>query len=247
MRLALLTDLHANHEALDACLAHARAQGVDRYAFLGDLVGYGGDPCRVLDTVMDHVARGALAVQGNHDQEATVATRPKMHAEARQALEWTRAQLGPAHRDFLANLPLTQQVDNVLLVHASAHEPQNWEYVNGVEEAARSMRATRCRLVCSGHVHVPALYRLADDGRIGHHAPAPGARLGLQPQHRYLAIPGAVGQPRDQNNAACYAIHDAAARSLSYFRVPYDHGAAARRVIAAGLPIVFAMRLVEGI
>ncbi len=246
MRLALLTDLHANREALTACLAHAREQGADRYAFTGDFVGYGADPGWVLDTVMEHVARGAIAVQGNHDLAATHAARPQMHAEARQVIEWTRSKLSENHVAFLAGLPLTREIGNMLFVHASAHEPAKWEYVNGVEQAERSLRASSARMVFSGHVHAPALYRLADDGRIGAHKPGT-ARISLRPQHRYLVIPGAVGQPRDGNCAACYALYDDVAAELSYFRVPYDHGAAARRVIASGLPIVFAMRLIEGI
>ncbi len=247
MRLALLTALHANREALEACLAHARQQGADRYAFTGDFVGYGADPAYVVDTVMAHVADGAIAVQGNHDYSVTRETRAQMHAEAREVIEWTRGQLNAAQIAFLAGLPLVAELGNMTFVHASAHEPIKWEYVTGLEEAERSLRATHARMVFSGHVHAPALYRRADDGRMGSHAPAAGARVPIQPQHQYLVIPGAVGQPRDGNCAACYALYDGQKRELSYFRIPYDHGAAARRVIAAGLPIVFAMRLIEGI
>ncbi|MEH6435660.1 metallophosphoesterase family protein [Massilia sp. DD77] len=247
MRLAILTDLHANREALEACLAHAGRQRADQYAFLGDLVGYGGDPGWVVDTVMEHVARGALAVQGNHDYAATHAERPGMQLEALQALEWTRAQLSPEQKDFLARLPLMQQYGDALLVHASAWRPEKWEYVTGPEQAARSLGATASRLVFSGHVHVPALYRRADDGRMGSHLPAAGSSIVLDPRHRYLAIVGAAGQPRDADNAACYALFDDATRELCFYRVAYDHGAAARKVIAAGLPLVFAMRLIEGI
>jgi diadenosine tetraphosphatase ApaH/serine/threonine PP2A family protein phosphatase len=246
MRLALLTDLHANREALTACLAHAAGLGVDQYAFTGDFVGYGADPAWVVDTVMAYVARGAVAVQGNHDYSVTRPTRAQMHPEAREVIDWTRSQLAPEQLAFLAGLPLTRERDGMLFVHASAHEPARWEYVKGIEQAERSLRATACKLVFSGHVHAPALYRLAEDGRMGAHRPGT-ASVPIRPQHRYLVIPGAVGQPRDGNSAACYAIYDAGARSLSYYRVPYDHGAAARRVIAARLPIVFAMRLVEGI
>lgn len=247
MRLAILTDLHANREAVEACLAHARRQRADQYAFLGDLVGYGADPGWVVDTVMDYVARGALAIQGNHDYAATHGERPGMHPEALHALEWTRAQLSPEQTGFLASLPLMRQAGHALFVHASAWQPEKWEYVTGPAQARRSLEATSCRLVFSGHVHVPALYRLADDGRIGTHAPEAGSCIVLEPRHRYLAIVGAAGQPRDANNAACYAIYDDGTRELCFFRVTYDHGAAARRVIAAGLPLVFAMRLIEGI
>ena len=199
MRIALLTDLHANREAVEACLAHARGQNADQYAFTGDLVGYGADPGWVVDTVMDYASRGAVVVQGNHDYFATQPVRPQMHPEAREALEWTRSQLSSEHAAYLAGLPLVAEMDKLMFVHASAHEP---------------------------------------DG------PAP---IALQPQHQYLVLPGSVGQPRDGNCASCYAIYDDETREVSYFRVPYDHGAAARRVIAVGLPLVFAMRLIEGL
>jgi diadenosine tetraphosphatase ApaH/serine/threonine PP2A family protein phosphatase len=252
MRLAHLTDLHANREALEACLAHAESQGADQYAFTGDFVGYGADPGWVVGTVMDYVARGAVAVQGNHDDALTRATRrepgrPQMHAEAREVIDWTRGQLQADQIDFLAALPLTQKHGHAFFVHASAHDPARWEYVHGVEEAERSLRASRSRIVFSGHVHAPALYRRADDGRMGRHVPGAGQCIALQPQHHYLVLPGAVGQPRDHNNMAAYALFDDEAREITFFRVPYDHGAAARKVIAAGLPIVFAMRLVEGL
>lgn len=247
MRIALLTDPHSNREALEACLAHAARHKPDQYAFTGDFVGYGADPSWVVDTVMDYVSRGAVAVQGNHDYSVTRETRPQMHAEAREVIEWTRGQLRPEQLAFLAGLPLTREMGNMLFVHASAHEPAKWEYVTGLEEAERSLRATHSRLVFCGHVHKPALYRRADDGKMGAHVPEADTKVGIRPQHQYLVIPGSVGQPRDGNSAACYALYDDVKRELSYFRVPYDHGAAARRVIAAGLPIVFAMRLVEGI
>ena len=247
MRLAILTDLHANREAVEACLAHAQRQRADQLAFLGDLVGYGADPGWVVDAVREHVAHGALAIQGNHDYAATHSERPGMHPEALHALEWTRAQLSPEQIGFLADLPLMQQHGDALFVHASARQPEKWEYVTGPAQAKRSLGATSSRLVFSGHVHVPALYRLADDGRLGAHLPEAGSCIVLDPRHRYLAIVGAAGQPRDANNAACYAMFDDSTRELCFFRVPYDHGAAARPVIAAGLPLVFAMRLIEGI
>ena len=95
-----------------------------------------------------------------------------------------------------------QRHGNAVFVHASAHDPARWEYVYGVEEAERSLRASQGRIVFSGHVHAPALYRRADDGRMGRHVPEAGQHIALQPQHQYLVLPGAVGQPRDQNNAA---------------------------------------------
>ena len=251
MRLALLTDLHANREALTACLAHAQRQRVDRYAFTGDFVGYGADPGWVIDTVMDYVARGAVAVQGNHDEATVLRGPPHMHAEAREVINWTREHLSDVQLNFLAGLPLVHAQGKLLFAHASAHEPGAWEYVRGVDQAELSLRAAAgAHIVFSGHVHAPGLFRRADDGAMGYWQPAArsvAVRVPLQPQHQYLVQPGSVGQPRDGNNAACYALYDDERREVSFFRVPYDHGAAARRVIASGLPIVFAMRLVEGI
>lgn len=247
MRIALMTDLHANREAVEACLAHAQARGADQYAFTGDLVGYGADPGWVVDTVMDYVSRGAIVVQGNHDYFATQPVRPQMNPEAREALEWTRDHLTPEHCAFLAGLPLVAELDKLLFVHASAHEPEKWEYVKGVEQAERSLRATSARVVFSGHVHAPALYRRADDGRMGKHVPSSSEPIVLRPQHQHLVLPGSAGQPRDGNCASCYALYDDETREVCYFRVPYDHGAAARRVISEGLPLVFAMRLIEGL
>lgn len=244
---AILTDLHANRQAVEACLAHAQQHGAERYAFLGDFVGYGGDPGWVVDTVMHYVERGAYAVMGNHDYSASHETRKQMHAEAREAIDWTRNQLNPTQLDFLRKLPMTLKHETTLYVHASAHEPENWEYVSNLEHAVRSMQATDCKLIFSGHVHMPALYRISEEGKQGGHTPQAGSVHVIRPQHRYLVLPGSCGQPRDANPAACYALYDDEARQVQYFRVPYDINSAARRIIEVGLPIVFAMRLVEGL
>ncbi len=247
MLTAILTDLHANRQAVEACLAHAEQHGAQRYAFLGDFVGYGGDPGWVVDKVAHYVERGALAEMGNHDFSAAHETRKQMHIEAREAIEWTRSQLNASQLDFLRKLPYTLKQDQVLYVHASAHDPENWEYVTGLPEAVRSLNATDCRLVFCGHVHMPALYRIAQDGKQGGHVPEASSVHPIRPQHRYLAIPGSCGQPRDGNTSACYAMYDDTANSLQFFRIPYDFSGAARRVIEVGLPIVFAMRLIEGL
>src|ERR1044072_2279363 len=106
--LWVMADMHANREAFAACLADAQARGAERYVFLGDYVGYGADPCWVLDTVMEHVSRGALAGPGNHN-DAVLTSNNNMNDDAQAAIEWTRRQLGSAHRDFLAQLPLSDR------------------------------------------------------------------------------------------------------------------------------------------
>ena len=129
MKLALLADIHSNLEALTACLAHAREQGAERYAFIGDLVGYGADPGAVVDLVADHRARGAVVVRGNHDH-AVVAPSETMNPAAERAVAWTRDRLSAAQRAFLGELPLVERLGDALFVHASADAPSEWIYVS---------------------------------------------------------------------------------------------------------------------
>src|SRR5262249_43062478 len=127
MRIALMTDIHGNREALAACLDHAARNGIDRYVFLGDFVGYGADPGWVIDTVAAHVERGAIALLGNHDA-AVVTDTSGMNDVAAAALEWTRTQLDDAQRKFIADRPLVVDEKDWLFVHASAFEPDQWHY-----------------------------------------------------------------------------------------------------------------------
>jgi diadenosine tetraphosphatase ApaH/serine/threonine PP2A family protein phosphatase len=245
MLIALLADIHANREALSACLAHAREAGAGRYVFLGDLVGYGADPGWVVDEVMAHVARGAVAVMGNHD--AAIETPSlRMNEIAQAAIEWTRTQLGAAQRDFLRGLPLTARENGRLFVHADAFDPGGFRYIMEASDAARSLGATADRQIFCGHVHVPALYHMAPNARIGGFTPVGGVELPLLARWRWLAVLGSVGQPRDRNPAACYALLDDERDLLTYLRVPYDVETAARKIRAADLPLALSIRLEHG-
>jgi diadenosine tetraphosphatase ApaH/serine/threonine PP2A family protein phosphatase len=244
MLIALFADIHANREALVACLAHAGQSGAGRYVFLGDYVGYNADPEWVVDTVQAHVERGATAILGNHDA-AVLAPDARMNPVAAAAIEWTRGRLGAAQREFLRRLPFAVEERTRLFVHANAWAPGDWGYVTDVAEAAQSLLATSARVTFCGHVHVPALYSLTE-GKVASVTPASGTALPLSPERRWLAVLGAVGQPRDRNSAACYALFDDARDLLTYVRVPYDVETAARKVREAGLPLVLSQRLEHG-
>ena len=246
MRLALLADLHANREAVSACLAHAQRSNAERYAFLGDFVGYGADPVWVLSTVMAHVEKGALAVLGNHDAAVLHGPRKTMNPNARKVIEWTRGHLTAAHLEFLGGLPLQVEDGERLLVHANAWAPEKWEYITSAFDARSSMMATRCRLTCCGHVHEPTLYHMGSGCRAAEFKPVSGTGIPLSRQRRWLAIPGSVGQPRDGVPAACYALLDTASNVLTYYRVAYDFEAAARKIREAGLPESFVVLLDQG-
>jgi predicted phosphodiesterase len=245
MLIALLTDIHGNREALTACLAHAQNQSVDRLIFLGDYVGYGADPAWVVETVMGLVSEGAVALLGNHDA-AVDGSDIEMNNVARDAIRWTRGQLDPRHRNFLAGLPLVREEGDTLYVHANGYAPRNWDYISGPIEAARHFHRVAARLTFCGHVHVPMLYHMSPTGKVGDFSPVTGTDIPLLPSRNWLAVIGAVGQPRDGNPAAGYATYDSDTRHLRYIRVPYDFESAARKVRVAGLPEQLATRLERG-
>ncbi len=243
--IALLADIHGNREALVACLTDAARRQVGRYIFLGDLVGYGADPGWVVDLAMEQAGRGAIVLRGNHDAAAAGAA-VSMNETAAAAIDWTRTQLSATQRDFLAKLPLSAEESGRLYVHASAHDPAQWHYVLNASGARRSFEATTARQIFCGHVHVPMLYFLSRAGRIAEFTPAAEVVIPLLAGRRWLAVLGAVGQPRDRNPAACYALIDEAQNTLIYVRMPYDAATAARKIREAGLPPVLAARLEQG-
>ncbi|CAN5668313.1 metallophosphoesterase family protein [soil metagenome] len=249
MKLALLSDLHANLRAWQACLAHAREAGADRIAVLGDIVGYGAEPAAVLAEVMALAEEGALVVQGNHDE---LAVTPRAAAQTMEdaSAAWTHAQLDDTQRAFLAALPLARTLDDVLLVHASADAPGQWRYVDDSRVAAASLdaAAAQCnaRYVFGGHVHHQMLYYRGTGRELMRFEPQAGVAVPVPPHRQWLATAGSVGQPRDGNPAAMYALFDTNAARLSFYRVPYDNLAAAQSVRAAGLPDYFALRLEQG-
>jgi len=246
MKIALVADLHANREAVTAVLAHAQSQGAQRYAFLGDFVGYGADPGWVVDQLRERVAHGDIAVCGNHDAAVVQGPLPTMVPEAREVVEWTRAQLDAEQLAFLSGLPMSITEGDMLFVHASAHTPAAWPYIVSRSDAVRSLHATACRFTFCGHTHIPALYHLSATGKSGDFAPTPGVTIPLSAQRRWLAIPGSAGQPRDGNPAACYTMFDSSEHAITFHRVPYDHDAAAAKMRAAGLPPRLAERLTDG-
>lgn len=249
MKLALLADVHANLQALQACLEDARRRGATRYAFLGDLVGYGADPVPVLDTVMAMAAKGAWVVRGNHDDLAVASAPAAASRTDAVGAAWTAAQLQPRHREFIAGLPLVIEEDFFCLVHASLRDPARWEYVNDTMTAAASLGAAEDRghtHVFGGHVHEQRLFFQGAVGKVMPFEPTPNVPVPV-PRHRlWLATAGSVGQPRDSRSDAMYALFDAPALRLTFARVPYDHQAAARAIIDAGLPEFNATRLAIG-
>ena len=245
MRIAFLADIHSNLEALNACLANARERAIDRYVFLGDIVGYGADPSACVDIVGEACANGAKAVIGNHD-EAVIKSSFKLNEAAATAVTWTASVLSPEQRSFLANLPLSISDEDRLYVHASAHAAASYPYVTSLSDAGECLTATPARLTLCGHVHAPALYNISLTAKVMGFIPNSEAPIPLTAMRRWLTVSGAVGQPRDGNPAAAYTTLDTTTNEITFVRVPYDVDRAAAKIRAAGLPERLWKRLSEG-
>jgi diadenosine tetraphosphatase ApaH/serine/threonine PP2A family protein phosphatase len=243
--LAVFADIHANRPAFEACLAAARARGVERMILLGDYVGYGADPEWTVETVMSLVESGAVAIRGNHDNAVLTASET-MNAEAQAAIEWTRGKLSPAQRRFLGDLTMAYEDDDRLYVHSEASAPSRWRYVQSTTDAARSMIATKALVTFCGHIHRPALYSMSVTAKMTSFVPSADVPVQLLRGRQWLAVAGSVGQPRDGNPAAAFVTFDTASREITYCRVPYDVDAAAQRIRDNGLPAWLADRLAMG-
>lgn len=249
MRIALLSDIHANLQALDACLAHARAQQAQRFVFLGDMVGYGADPSAVVDRIMLLTEEGAAAIQGNHDAMA-IAPPAQVKTVGDISAAWTHRQLSDTQRTWMASLPLTLQLDSILLVHASVNDPQLWRYVYDARAAKASLDASAAwpdvHYVFGGHVHMQTLYYRGAGGALMPFKPQPGVAVPVGKHRQWLSTIGSVGQPRDGNTRAMYCLFDTDAAQLTFHRVAYDHHAAAHAIRQVALPAFFANRLEDG-
>jgi diadenosine tetraphosphatase ApaH/serine/threonine PP2A family protein phosphatase len=183
-------------------------------------------------------------VRGNHDN--AISATESMNAQAQAAIEWTRGRLSAVQRGFLADLPLTLHEEDRFYVHSEASFPAKWRYVQDSSDAARSIQATTAQITFCGHIHQPALYSMSSAAKMTSFVPTSGVPVQLLGGRRWLAIVGSVGQPRDGDAAACFAMFDTGTREITYCRVPYDIEAAAARIRENGLPLWLADRLLLG-
>ena len=243
MRYLILSDIHANLEALDATLSAAGEW--DAALVLGDLVGYGADPNAVIERVL--ALPNATIIRGNHDKVGSgVETVDSFNHLARHAIGWTATALTPAHRSWLAAMTAgPAMIDDIVeICHGSPFDED--AYIFDDLDARRAVNATKRAVCLYGHTHVPAVFKY--DGELSSVGPPRGARyrLTLDPKAKYLINCGAVGQPRDGDSRAAVGLFDTDSRTLTVLRVAYDVAAAQAKIIAAGLPEVLAQRLAIG-
>ena len=239
MRIAVVSDVHANLHALDAVLAHAGA--VDAIWHLGDIVGYGPDPDGVVARLEE---RGAVGVRGNHDLAACGGKEIDwFNTDAKKAMEWTRKQIGAQTLVWLGAQPERREEAEFTLAHCSPLDP-TWEYVTTTGAARANLEAISTRHGLNGHTHVPVAFTLeGESAGVIHAEEQSDASLDGE---RLLINPGSVGQPRDGDPRSSYLILDLAARRVTWHRVSYDIDAVRARMQAAGLPGRLIERLRHG-
>ena len=240
MRVAVLSDIHANLAALDAVLG--AMPSVDGVWQLGDVVGYGPEPDGVVERLRDV---GATGVRGNHDAAAVGGPEiEQFNVDARHAMEWTRATIGDATKTWLGALPERLELEGFTLVHGSPRDPI-WEYVTSTPVARAGMAAMRTAGGLHGHTHVPVAY-LEEDGRLETMSPGTGSRLVIGGR-RCLINPGSVGQPRDGIPAASWLVLNTDAGEVTWQRTAYDVSAVQTAMTARGLPARLVQRLSYGL
>jgi len=247
LRYLLLSDIHSNLEALEACLEQAQGR-YEQALCLGDLVGYGPDPNVTIERIK---SLATVVIRGNHDKACTgdpVAA--EFNPLARLATEWTRQELTAEHFGFLRSLPAGPiQLDGFQIVHGSPLDED--DYILGPGQALPLLRSPETQTVCFGHTHNQGGFMISPKGRfqsirLPSKEDGPSLTLHLEDQGRYLLNPGSVGQPRDGDWRAAFAVFDSGQRAVEYYRVSYDLPKTQEKMREAGLPQLLIQRLEHG-
>ena len=236
MKYGILSDIHANLEALTSVLEDARAAGVKRFICLGDIVGYNANPSECLDIIR---GLSCAVVKGNHDAYASGDEIPEgVNGRARESLEWTRKKLSPEQLEWLEGLPMQRRIGDLEIVHASMYEPENWHYVvNGIE-AILHFHFQQAQVCFYGHIH-QQIYFSTEERRTNRDF----EKFSIEGDDQFFINVGSVGQPRSDDKRAEYVIYDTKEKSIEPRKVEYDIDEACRKIREAGLPEHNALRL----
>ncbi|KKO20589.1 MAG: metallophosphatase family protein [Candidatus Brocadia sp.] len=237
MRYGVIGDVHSNYEALTAVVKELQAERVDKVLCTGDIIGYAAEPIPCIEIVRDLCC---AIVAGNHDY-AAVEKFPSayFHADARNAIIWTAHQLTNEHVEFLKQLPLVEEVNDITLVHASLNRPEFFDYITTGAEAQLNLDLLKTRICFYGHSHVPLAIFLTK----GNLHVDQGTTFDLRNADKALINVGSVGQPRDWDIRASYAIYDEKEKIVQIKRVKYNIQDTVNKIYKAGLPEVNALRL----
>ncbi|MCC6671360.1 MAG: metallophosphoesterase family protein [Planctomycetes bacterium] len=245
MRIAILGDVHSNLPALRRVIDAARRESIDHWVQVGDVVGYGAEPRECIDLLR---SLGATVCIGNHDAAVLgMLDASYFNHYARVAIDWTRSQLRTQDIQYLKSLPFVVEHHEYTLTHGTLRMPEQFGYVLTVVEAKESLRRQKTRMGFVGHSHVPAVYLERTDHADLDAMYAPELETSTEHCHKVLMNVGSVGQPRDEDPRAAFAIYDTDRQRIWIRRVEYDIAAAQRTILAAGLPDVLARRLDLGV
>ena len=252
MRYLIVSDIHSNDEAFAAVLARVKRKRFDRVICLGDFVGYAADPNKVLDRFR-HIPRTTFSIRGNHDKVVTGADPGELfNPPALYAARWTASRLSKPNLEFLKRLPQGPTIVDELFVVCHGSPLDEDAYIFSDFDASMNFiqmdrMAAGIDVCFFGHSHIPSVFTLEADGIRVEAIRNARVKLRLEPGKKYLVNPGSVGQPRDRNPKASYALYDAVAATVHFDRVPYDVEATRRKIHRAGLPPVLGDRLVIGL
>ncbi|MCX7983920.1 MAG: metallophosphatase family protein [Bacteroidetes bacterium] len=233
VQIAILSDIHSNLEALEAVLRSLKRYKPDTIVCLGDVVGYGANPNECVDLIRQHCH---LVLQGNHDA-ALLDQQLKYYftEHARIAIEWTLEQISTPRLDYLRSLQLTARMENLLFVHSAPTDPKRWEYIVDEYDAIKHFSSFQERLCFVGHSHIPGIY--SEEGR----------KPLIDAQRRFIINVGSVGQPRDGDSRACYALFNTKTTMYECIRVEYKVELTVKKILDAGLPSHLGYRLYNGV
>lgn len=245
MRALVVSDLHANAEALRAVFKRVRRKKFEAVFCLGDFVGYGAEPNQVLDRMRTLRTRKVF-IRGNHDRVAAgLDDAEAFNHAAKAAALWTRERLSAPNRHFLRDLPIGPvQERDVMLCHGSPYDED--EYVFNVHHAGQVLALYQAPFILYGHTHLPAVFSIDAEMNVEGFAVRTDAIVRLDRRRRYLINPGSVGQPRDRNPDASCVILDTEKRTVQFIRVPYDVAKTQASILKTGLPEILASRLMYG-
>ena len=240
MRYAILSDIHGNAQALEGVVNAALKCEPHAFLCVGDTVGYGADPHRCLNALK---RLKAVHIAGNHDW----AVIGRLDAgyfteEGKIAIEWTRNHISFEDITYLSSFEISYKNDDLILVHATLHQPSAFHYLNDVEKCQKTFELMDRRLCFIGHTHVPGIF-IQKGGKVYY---AENAAVEIDPSCQYIVNVGSVGQPRDKNPLSSYCIYDTHTRMIAIHRVSYDIPSAQNAIISAGLPAKLATRLSTG-
>lgn len=237
MHWAIFSDIHSNWEALETAIAHVQSKKINRWAVLGDTIGYGANPNECLAWVLEH---GNIYLMGNHEKGLIDPSLQEwFDPRAWEALEWTARELDPELKNKIHEMPYVRIQPEMTLAHGSLNEPDQFHYLLSFSDARPTFLEMKNSICFVGHTHVPSCF--VEGPSTATYLPA--GILSLKEKERYILNPGSVGQPRDRDKRLSFGIFDDEARTFEIVRLAYDSQKAAEKIMKAGLPRYFAERL----